>query len=158
MRTLLSCLVLVFIVSCTSQNTFFKEHQSVGEELEWSANEPLSFVIDIKENKHPYELALAVRCASGYPYDKLLLHATETNPQGESVRRDVEVPIRDAKGDFYGEKGFDIIDIEYVIDSKKEFPTFGKYTYTLEAAMPEIDPVVYVMELGLVLRGMAVIE
>ncbi len=152
MRLLLSCLTLALLAGCTSSKTLFEEHQSVGEELEWSANEPLSFVIDIKENKHPYELALAVRCASGYPYDKLMLHVTETNPQGESVRRDVEVPIRNANGDFYGEKGFDIIDIEYVIDTKKEFPTFGKYTYTLEAAMPEIDPVVYVMELGFILR------
>jgi gliding motility-associated lipoprotein GldH len=152
MRPLLFSLALALLAGCTSQNTLFEEHQSVGEELEWSANEPLSFAIDIKENKHPYELALAVRCASGYPYDKLMLHVTETNPQGESVRRDLEVPIRDAKGDFYGEKGFDIIDIEYVIDSGKEFPTFGQYTYTLEAAMPEIDPVVYIMELGLVLR------
>lgn len=152
MRLLLSYLTLALLAGCTSSKTLFEEHQSVGEELEWSANEPLSFVIDIKENKHPYELALAVRCASGYPYDKLMLHVTETNPQGESVRRDVEVPIRNANGDFYGEKGFDIIDIEYVIDTKKEFPTFGKYTYTLEAAMPEIDPVVYVMELGFILR------
>lgn len=152
MRNTIALLALALLAGCTSSKTLFEEHQSVGEELEWSANEPLSFVIDIKENKHPYELALAVRCASGYPYDKLMLHVTETNPQGESVRRDVEVPIRNANGDFYGEKGFDIIDIEYVIDTKKEFPTFGKYTYTLEAAMPEIDPVVYVMELGFILR------
>jgi gliding motility-associated lipoprotein GldH len=144
------------ITSCDAGRVLYREYVDVGEDYEWSMNEPLTFVMDVSENKHAYELALAVRVGSSYPYDKLLLHVTEQSPSGESIRRDVEIPVRNASGEFYGEKGFDLIDIEYILDASKEFPTFGRYTYTLEPAMPEIDPVVYVVELGVILRDIPV--
>ncbi|MFN5619769.1 MAG: hypothetical protein ACK478_00565 [Flavobacteriales bacterium] len=149
-----SCAVLmvVGIGACNEGRVLYSEYKSVGEEYEWASNEAIRFDVDVAENKHAYELVLAVRVGSGYPYDKLMLQVTEESPAGESVRRDVEVPIRNAAGEFYGEKGFDLIDIEYVLDDSKEFPTFGKYSYRLVPSMPEIDPVVYVVELGMILR------
>jgi gliding motility-associated lipoprotein GldH len=153
---LTAALIAIGLVACDGGRVLYSEYISVGEEYEWAADEPIRFDVEVTENKHAYELVLAVRVGSGYPYDKLLLHVTEQSPSGESVRRDVEVPVRNAQGEFYGDKGFDLIDIEYILDASKEFPVFGRYTYTVEPAMPEIDPVVYVVELGLILRDIPV--
>ena len=152
MRIHLLALALALLTGCTSSNKLFEEHITVGEDMVWQPSEPITFTIDVKENKHAYELALAVRYANGFPYDRLPVFMTETNPNGESVRKDIDLIIQPKPGEYLGEKGFDIIDLEQVIDANKEFPTFGKYTYTL---IPDIDDpsgFPLLMEIGLILR------
>jgi gliding motility-associated lipoprotein GldH len=133
----------------------FEEHRSVGEEMTWEAAEPITFEIYVKENKHPYEMAVAIRYAHGFPFNKLPIQMTETNPQGESVRRDLEIMIQPNPGEYLGEKGFDIIDLEQIIDREKEFPTFGKYTYTLVPVDNDEHGFPLIMEIGLVLKDTA---
>ncbi len=152
MRPLLFSMVLALLTGCTSQNTLFEEHQSVGEDMVWQPSEPITFTIDVKENKHPFEMAVAVRYANGYPFDKLPIYMTETNPAGESVRKDIDVIIQPTPGEYLGEKGMDIIDLEQTIDADKEFPTFGKYTYTLIPNVDDPSGFPLLMEIGLILR------
>lgn len=152
MRIHLLILALAFLNGCASSNTLFEEHQSVGEDLVWQPGEPITFTIDVKENKHPYQMSIAVRYANGFPYDRLPVFLTETNPNGESVRKDIEIIIQPKPGEYLGEKGFDIIDLEQVIDTQKAFPTFGKYTYTLIPNIDDPSGFPLLMEIGLVLR------
>jgi gliding motility-associated lipoprotein GldH len=152
MRQLLLLSAILILVGCSSSNTLFEEHQSVGDDLVWQPSEPITFTIDVKENKHAYEMAVAVRYANGYPFDKLPIYLIETGPSGESVRKDIDIIIQPEPGEYLGEKGLDIIDLEHVVDTNKEFPEFGKYTYTL---MPNIDDpsgFPLLMEIGLILR------
>ncbi len=130
----------------------FSENQSLSEDYTWKKSDIKTFEIDVTNNAHPHELALAFRYATGYMFDRVILQVTETSPDKTVVRRDVEIQLRDEKGDFIGEKGYDIIDIEYILDSQKEYPSIGKYTYTIEQAMPDIDPLDFAMEVGLILR------
>lgn len=152
MRHLLFFTAVIIITGCSSSKTIFEQHESVGEDLVWQPSEPISFSIDIKENKHAYELAVAIRYADGFPFDKLPIYLIETGPNGESVRKDIDILIQPKPGEYLGEKGLDIIDLEQVIDTNKEFPEFGKYSYTL---MPNIDDpsgFPMLMEIGLILR------
>jgi gliding motility-associated lipoprotein GldH len=157
LRTLSNRILLIFcmimiLASCQDSKTIYEEHQSFGEAYEWAKKDKKTFVIDVKENSHPVQMTLALRYASGYMYDTALLKITETDPEGNKISRDVDVRIRDEKGEFIGEKGYDIIDLEMVLDEKKVFPVFGKYTYEIEQTMPEIDPLIFVMEIGLIVR------
>ena len=152
MRPLLFILALALLTGCTPQKTLFEEHKSVGEDMVWQPSEPITFTIDVKENKHAYELAVAVRYANGYPFDRLPVYITETNPAGESVRKDIDIIIQPKPGEYLGEKGFDIIDLEQVIEANKEFPTFGKYTYTIIPNVDDPSGFPLLMEIGLVLR------
>lgn len=138
--------------SCNNQKAIFDENQSFGEDLTWYQKDIKTFVIDIKENRHPYEFILNFRYASGYFFDKALLQMTETDPLGNKTRRDIDLVIRDSKGEFIGDKGYDIIDLEFVIDAKKEYKVFGKYTYEISQVMPDIDPLQFCMEIGLAVR------
>lgn len=130
----------------------FSEHKELSEDYTWKKADTRTFEINVTNNAHPHELALTFRYATGYMYDKVLMKVTETSPDNNVVRRDVEIQLRDEKGEFIGEKGYDIIDIEYVLDAAKEYPMIGKYTYTIEQDMPDIDPLDFAMEVGMILR------
>ena len=77
---------------------------------------------------------------------------TETSPSGKKQERILEIPVRDAKGEFYGEKGFDIVDIDMILDSAKTFDEKGKWTYAFEQAMDQVESLDFPMELGLTVR------
>lgn len=140
------------LISCNDQKTIFEEHQELSPDLEWRKADKKTFVIDIKENSHPVEFLIAFRCGSGYGYDRLPVRIKETAPDGTTISRDMDIQVRKPDGEFLGEKGYDIIDIEQMIDSQKQFPTFGKYTYTIEHMAPGVDVLDYALEIGLIVR------
>jgi len=152
MKLVILSLIILLLMSCNSSKVIFEEHQSVGEDKTWQVEEPITFELDVKENKHAYELAIAVRYAHGFPFDKLPIYLIETSPEGESVRRDIDILIQPKKGEYLGEKGFDIIDLEQIIDSHKDFPTFGKYAYTLIPVDNGLDGYPLILEVGLTLK------
>jgi gliding motility-associated lipoprotein GldH len=145
-------LCLTMLNSCDDGKTIYKHYEKFGDNLEWYKSDVRKFEIDISENKHPYQFVFSLRVASGYMFDKAYVRITETDPAGNKVSYDVGVPVRDEKGNFYGEKGFDIIDIEYVLDEKKEFPVFGKYNYEIQHMMDNVDPLIFTMEIGLTVK------
>lgn len=146
--------VLIFsgITSCSDKNIIFEEHQDLSADYTWKKDDVKTFVIDIQQNAHPMEFSVALRCATGYAYPNLPIRIKETGPDGTVVSRDMDITVRDANGEFLGEKGYDIVDIEQVIDAKKSFPSFGKYTYTIQQMAPEVDVLDYAMEIGLIVR------
>lgn len=146
-----TCMMLC-LISCDQGKIIYKQYEKFGESLEWHKSDVRQFEIDISENKHPFKFLLTLRVASGFMYDKAYVRITETDPSGNKVSYDVGVPVRDEHGNFYGEKGFDIIDIEYVLDEKKEFPVFGKYKYEIRQMMDNVDPLIFVMEVGLIVK------
>jgi gliding motility-associated lipoprotein GldH len=145
-------LLLILLVGCNSNAVIFEKHISVGDDMIWESSESITFEVDINSNKHPYQLLVAIRYADGFPFDKIPMYLTETNPEGESVRKDVDIVIQPRPGEYLGEKAFDIIDLEQIVDSKKEFPTFGKYTYTLVPVDNGQGDFPLIMEVGLVLK------
>lgn len=149
---LLILLIYSGLTSCSDQNIIFEEHQDLSPEYTWKKEDVKTFVIDIQQNAHPFEFSIALRVASGYAYPNLPVRIKEIAPDGSVVSRDMDIMVRDSKGDFLGDKGYDIIDIEQVIDAKKSFPTFGKYTYTIEHMAPGIDVLDFPMEIGLIVR------
>ncbi len=151
---ILPILILLCVLwsGCKDSNVMFSENQSLSEDYTWTKADTKTFEIDVTNNAHPHELALTFRYATGYMFDKVILQVTETSPDKKVVRRDVEIQVRDEKGEFIGEKGFDIIDVEYIMDSAKNYPSIGRYTYTIEQAMPDIDPLDFAMEIGMILR------
>jgi gliding motility-associated lipoprotein GldH len=152
MNKLLILFISISCLACNNANNLFEEHQKLSDNYEWKKDDKRTFTIEITDNSKPLELAVAFRCATGYMYDKALLRITEVGPQNTKMRYDVDVPVRNEKGEFFGEKGFDIVDIEYVFDRAKFYPGHGTYTYTIEQDMPEVDPLHYAMEVGLILR------
>jgi hypothetical protein len=60
--------------------------------------------------------------------------------------------VRNEDGTFCGDKGFDLIDLTTTLNANKTFPVHGDYVYTITQNMPDIDPLNYALQVGLVLR------
>lgn len=151
-HTFFILLIATVFTSCDQRRVLYKEHISFGEEMIWNQTDAKVFKIDVRENKHPFELVIDFRYMTAYPYDKLLLEVMEIRPGGEKIRHDVDIPVREANGEFIGEKGFDIIDLEFVFESNLSYPSFGLYTYEIRQVMPEVEILPGVMEIGMILR------
>jgi gliding motility-associated lipoprotein GldH len=151
---LLSVLTLVSIcfTSCQPKDVLFTTHVACSDNLEWRKDQPITIKVPVNQNAYPLRFYVNFRYATGYRYDKLMLRMTETTPEGEITKKDIDIPIRDEKGEFIGEKGFDIIDLEYEVDAKKQYPMHGEYTYVFEQMMPGIDVLHYAMELGVTVK------
>jgi len=151
-QSLIIYLIFSTMLACSDKKVIFEEHQELSAEYTWIKEDIKTFVIDIQQNAHPMEFSIALRCATGYAYPNLPVRIKETAPDGSVVSRDMDIIVRDEDGAFLGDKGYDIVDIEQVIDAKKSYPSFGKYTYTIEQMAPEMEVLDYAMEIGLIVR------
>jgi hypothetical protein len=79
------------------------------------------------------------------------LRITETRPNGDVVKRDDVISIRDDLGKFVGKADGDIVDITYVLEANRKFDTWGKYQFSIEHTMPR-DTVHLAMEVGMILK------
>lgn len=157
-RNRLRLITIAFIASsflttsCNENQPLDSSWVKTEEDLQWSKSNVLTTHINVKENSKPVKLLAGLRVATGYAYDRILLRMTQIAPDGKKTMTDLEIPVKDAKGEFLGEKGFDIIDIEYEINPNFTFPMIGEYTYTFEQTTPNVDPLHFVMELGVIVR------
>jgi gliding motility-associated lipoprotein GldH len=142
----------IALSSCQPKDALFTTNVSCSENLEWRKDQPITIQIPVNQNAYPLRFFINFRYATGYKYDKLMLRMTETTPEGVVTKKDIDIPVRDEQGEFIGDKGYDIIDLEYEVDSKKQFPMHGQYTYVFEQMMPGIDVLHYAMELGVTVK------
>jgi len=138
------------LVSCQS-DVIFEKHRKLGSDYTWHTSDTVEITIPVTDNSGAYILELAFRCATGFPYDRMPVRVEEIAPNSKLTMRDVDVQVRNADGTFAGDKGFDIIDLTTVLDSKKTYPVHGDYRYRIypRELTGTID---FAMEVGLVLR------
>jgi gliding motility-associated lipoprotein GldH len=152
MKLIILFFLSLCLIGCQDERTLFSEHQKFDGELEWKKSDIKSFEVDLPNIVDQTEVMLSFRCATGYFYNVIWIKMTETSPSGKKQERVLEIPVRDAKGEFYGEKGFDIVDIDMILDSAKTFDEKGKWTYAFEQAMDQVESLDFPMELGLTVR------
>lgn len=153
MRFLLFFLFCITFVSC-DESIVYKEYLDLSDNLEWRRSDTRQFSFEIIENLTPYEHILTFRHATGYPYRDISVRITETRPNGDVVKRDEVIDIRDDNGDFIGKADGDIVDVTYFLDQARKFETWGKYSYKIEHTMPR-DTVHLAMEIGMILKKSA---
>jgi gliding motility-associated lipoprotein GldH len=144
--------VAIVLVSCSDKREFYNETQKFEGDLEWKKSDVKLFEIPIEQTNEKCEMLLSFRCATGFLYDKMLIRMIETAPDGRQVDRLIEIPVRNDKGEFYGDKGFDIVDIEFPLDLAKSFDMKGIWKFSFTQEMPFEESVDFPMELGVILR------
>lgn len=150
MRKLILMLVApVMFMACHPEGRVYVEHQELSPQVEWLKKDIKTFKVPI-ENAGTYDMSVAFRYANGYQYRMALVKVTEISPSGEEAVYEYELKVRDEKGDYIGEPGYDIWDSEHLVESEKSFSETGTYTYHIEHNMPT-DPLNFAMEIGLIL-------
>ena len=110
---------------------------SFDEPYVWKRGEGKVLVLDVTENSEPCELILDVRYALPLMgFEKIQLHIVETQPTGVTIPRDVTIELKDKEGGLMGDTSGDLVDVERVLDSNKQYLRHGKYSYTITHNMP----------------------
>ncbi len=137
-------LLMTIIIGCNSGNSLRFEHD-FGKEMIWK--EPVQWEWNIQKNDLPYTLHLDLQCAVHYPYDKLPIQWTETDPLGNTVTHEMDIQIRNEDGSFNGDKALDYLNFDIDLATNHQYPQFGKYHYTIEQKIgPQIEAP-YIVEL-----------
>ncbi len=139
-----------FLFSCQPEGRIYEKHKELSPNVEWKKSDKIVFDVNIEDANTVYNQSIAFRYAYGFPYDLLKVKVTRKSPSGDVAEAVYDLLVRDEKGEYIGEAGYDIWDSEHLVETSIKFPEKGNYEFTIEPQMPD-DPVPYAMEIGLVL-------
>lgn len=137
------------LAACQPEGRVYVEYQELSPQVEWLKEDVKTFKVPI-ENAGSYNMSLSFRYANGYQYRNAMVKVTETTPSGEEFVYNYELKVRNEKGEYIGEAGFDIWDSEHLVEPGKSFRQPGTYIYRIEHNMPS-DPLNFAMEIGVIL-------
>ena len=149
-RFLLLITVIASIIACQPEGRVYVEHSELSPDLEWLKKDAREFKVPVEDNSIAYNMSLSFRYAYGYQFKVVKVIVTETSPSGKQIVNNFDLHVRDEKGAYIGEPGYDIWDSEHIVEVDKKFKETGIYTYVIEHNMP-VDPVNFAMEIGVIL-------
>jgi hypothetical protein len=130
-------LMAAIIVGCNSGHSLSFEHD-FGKEMTWK--EAVQWDWNIQKNDRPYTIHLDLQCAVHYPYDKLPIQWTETDPMGNSISHELDIVIRNEDGTYNGDKALDYLNFDIDLATHHQYPQFGVYHYSIEQKIgPQIE-------------------
>lgn len=144
-------LIALVLSACAPDNRVYKKRLDLSPNVEWKLDDVKAFTFEIQDTTLFYELIVDLRYITGFPFDLSILDAKFTAPDGSDFSHQYQLKIRKENGEYIGDPGLDLWDVEQVIEEKFKFEQLGKYTISFTHAMP-IDPLPYVLELGLVVN------
>ncbi|PIQ14780.1 MAG: hypothetical protein COW67_11945 [Flavobacteriales bacterium CG18_big_fil_WC_8_21_14_2_50_32_9] len=148
-KQLILLAIISSLLACQPEGRVFIEHQDLSPEVEWLKKDKRTFKVPIENLEQAYNFQLTFRYANGYQYRTAMLKVTETSPSGKESVNEYELKIRDEKGNYLGDPGYDIIDSEHLVEPNKKYEEIGTYTYVIEHIMPN-DPLNFAMEVGII--------
>jgi gliding motility-associated lipoprotein GldH len=128
----------------------YEEHVGTPS-LEWKRDNVLKYNVDIKDPSSKYNVYIAVRHTSTYPYKNLKVNLLTNTPNEENIVKEYDLYVRDENNVFVGEGLGDIYDAEILIEENFSFSQAGKYSFSLEHLMSK-DNISNIMEIGLVIK------
>lgn len=134
----------ISLLSC-GEKELARASYEFPEGYTWNKADTVELKLNVQHNAEPCELYLDVRYATFFPANELNLRMIEIAPDGEQTTRMLAIPIRNAQGEFQGDISGDIGDITRELESVKQFPTHGIYTYKLIYNLP-VDSLMGIME------------
>lgn len=157
MRHLFLFISVFFLFSCQPEGRVYIEHQELSPQFEWLKKDIKEFKVPVEDASITYNLSLSFRFSTGYQFEVANVLITEISPSGKESSTKQSLKVRNEKGEYLGEPGFDIWDSEHLIEVGKTFSEQGIYTFRLEHIMPT-DPLNYALEIGVILDKQKVNE
>ena len=150
MIRLLTILAILIGLSACNSGQIYNEHQELSPNLKWLKKDTREFKVSIQDKSIEYNLSLSFRYVYGYQFQVANVKVTEISPSGKVTGKVYDLKVRDDKGKYIGDAGYDIWDSEHLVESSKKYKESGVYTYVIEQHMP-VDPLNFVIEIGLIL-------
>ena len=149
-----TCIILLILatsmfLSC-GKGRVFEEHRKLSD-YNWNRFDNIIFEADIEDTDAAYNIFIAIRHITNYPFKNLVITSIMTTPGGEERFLDHDLRIRDDDGKPLGNGMGDIWDINIPIRKNFRFNKPGRLTIEFENRMPR--PVTQgIMEVGLIIE------
>lgn len=151
MKRISSVLVLLItLLACQPEGRVYEDHQKLSPDVEWKESDKREFIVPVDDIEKAYKMSLSFRYATGFQFHELKVKVKEIAPNGIERTYDYVLKIREENGDYIGDPGYDIWDLEHVVEPNKQYQEAGEYHYIIKHDMPQ-DPLYFAMEIGLIL-------
>lgn len=132
-----------FFISCDDGRVFEENTDIKG--FDWFYENEISFNVDIADLTKK-NILINFRHTPFFESRNVLLKVKVKNPKGEETVVNVNIPLSEPNGVWYGECTGNICDIQHPLDYN--ITEIGKYTFTLIQDM-RTDPLYNTMSVGL---------
>jgi len=148
-KTLLFILFAFLLSSCGKDRVFKAIHDF--DNGKWAKSDIVTFEANIENADIEYDILIAVRHASAYPFANVIIGLTLETPSGEKRMMEHSLIIRNTDGTFKGDGLGDIYDISVPVYKKVQFKTPGKFKFIIENRMPLVE-MPGIMSIGLIIN------
>lgn len=149
MRTVFIILSALLIISC-NENRIYEEHQGDFPNYGWKKSKVVTFKPQIQDTDQKYNISLAFRHISGFPYRSLHLNVDRLSPSGETQSKNYVLQVVSKQNEYISDCAGDFCDLEVLVSENVKFEDIGTYTYNISHLMDK-DLLSNVIEIGLVI-------
>ncbi len=152
MKKLKHLLILTMLISSAcNQNKIFEKHKKIKDYI-WYKSEKIKFEVPVKDSINNYDICIAVRHITEYPFANLNTGLTIYYPNRKKEYNEYKLSLRDKDGDFKGDVLGNIWDISVPVKKNVHFLQKGIYKFKIENLMPEYEKTPGIIEIGLIIR------
>ena len=148
-RTCIILIIAIVFISCNKNKVFEKHHKFNNNT--WAKTENITFKTTIENIDRTYDILIAVRHMSGYPFANVVIGLTIETPVGEKRMMQHDLIIRNTDNSFKGDGLGDIWDVEVAVFKKFQFKNTGMYKFIIENRM-HLAEMPGIMAIGLVIK------
>lgn len=150
-------LIVIFLIAmaltvaggCSKGKIFEKYHKF--ENNAWKRiDDNVLFEVPVKDTAAFYDIILAIRHATFYPYDYISIGLASYSPSGEMRYSEHKIQLKNESGVFLSKGLGDIWDMEVPIKKKYLFNRAGVFKFEIENLTGNKYLVPGVMEIGLI--------
>ena len=141
--------MLLFLLSC-SPGKIYEKHVKM-DNLAWNRFNTVEFDVDIEDTAAEYDIYIAIRHHTDFPYRDIDVYFYFTTPGGETRSRSINIPIKDSEGNNLGDGLGELWDVQYLAWDGFTFEEPGTCQFEVSSAMSQTD-LVGIIEVGLIVK------
>jgi gliding motility-associated lipoprotein GldH len=148
-----SFLFYIIISGGCTKNRIYEKHINI-ENYSWKridGNHVLKYEVPVKDTSSNYNIMIAVRYMTGFPFTTLHVGFDIYTPDGEEKYSLHNLAIRGKDGSNKGEGLGDIWDLNVPVITNYKFNTKGLYKFEIENLMDKYDTP-GIMQIGLIIE------
>jgi len=138
---------LCLLLCCGCGVDFIYEKFEKIPDGEWFFDYEVPFEFEITDTIQSYDLYLLVRHTTAYPYQNFWVNINTEFPNKENQQQNVDIPMADKTGKWYGTGFNNIKTNEILIQPNAQMPQTGVYNLKVKQTM-RYEPVVDVLDIG----------
>ena len=144
-------ILTMLIFSACNQNKIFEKHKKIKNYI-WYKSEKINFEVSVNDSVNNYDICIAVRHITEYPFANLNTGLTIYYPDEKKEYDEYKLSLRDKDGNLKGSVLGNIWDISIPVKKNIRFLQKGIYKFKIENLMPEYEKTSGIMEIGLIIR------